>query len=119
MVNKFEMSEANAAPEFGMACQRLFDASGRQRELPFGAMACFLPPGGSSEPDCHDEEEAMIILSGSGQVEVAGEAERIVSRDVVRVPGNSRHTVVNSGAETLVWVAIYWMPSDVGAEGGR
>lgn len=117
MVAKFEISDANAAPGFGMACQRLFDRAERDGMQPFGAMACFLAQGGTSEPDCHEEEEVMIVLSGTGALDVAGEREQLSPRDVVVLPPNKEHTVVNSGEKTLEWVSIYWVPGDSGEAG--
>ncbi len=118
MVAKLEISDANAVPGFGMACQRLFDGTERDGMQPFGAMACFLAHGGTSEPDCHEEEEVMIVLSGTGVLDVAGGREALSPRDVVVLPPNQRHTVVNSGEQTLEWVSIYWVPSDCGEAGG-
>jgi len=118
MVAKFEISDANATPGFGMACQRLFDGTERAGMQPFGAMACFLAQGGTSEPDCHEEEEVMIVLAGTGVLDVAGEREELSPRDVVVLSPNQQHTVVNSGEKTLEWVSIYWVPSDSGEGGG-
>ena len=117
MVARFEISDANAARRFGMACQQLLDGPEREGMQPFGAMACFLAQGGSSEPDCHEEEEVMIVLSGTGELDLAGEREELSARDVVVLPPNAQHTVRNSGEEALEWVSIYWVPGDSGEAG--
>ncbi|HEY5046029.1 MAG TPA: cupin domain-containing protein [Solirubrobacteraceae bacterium] len=80
-------------------------------------MACFLAQGGTSEPDCHEEEEVMIVLAGTGVLDVAGEREQLSPKDVVVLPPNEEHTVVNSGEQTLEWVSIYWVPNDSGEVG--
>jgi mannose-6-phosphate isomerase-like protein (cupin superfamily) len=110
VLSRLHISAASAAAEFGMACQRLPLRTGDEEEPPFGAMACFLAAGGSSQPDCHPEEEAMIVLSGTGEVEVAGDREALSPNDVVVLPAEQRHTVHNSSEETLVWISIYWRP---------
>jgi mannose-6-phosphate isomerase-like protein (cupin superfamily) len=117
MVAKFEISDANAVPGFGMACQRLLDGSERDGMQPFGAMACFLAQGGSSEPDCHEEEEVIIVLSGTGVLYMAGERAQLSPKDVAVLPPNKEHTVVNSGEQTLEWLSIYWVPSGSGEAG--
>jgi mannose-6-phosphate isomerase-like protein (cupin superfamily) len=108
MITKFRIEESNAASEFGMACQRIVPWRGQDEESPFGAMACFLPPGADSEPDCHDQEEVMIVLSGTGAVHIAAEVGSVTTGDVVLIPRNLEHVVHNSGAKTLSWVSLYW-----------
>lgn len=107
-VAKLHIDEASAAAELGMGCQRLFDNGG------LGAMACFLPPHASSAPDCHPDNEAMIVLSGDGVVECAGERRaaeryRLAHDDVLIVPGGVSHAMHNEADKPLVWLAIYWL----------
>jgi mannose-6-phosphate isomerase-like protein (cupin superfamily) len=102
------MDRRNAADEFGMACQRLVPWALQADEPPFGVMACFLPSGRASAPDCHDQDEVMIVLSGTGTVEVGGEHGEIRSSDVVVLPRNNVHIVRNDGAGVLSWVSFYW-----------
>lgn len=108
MITKFQLNEASALPEFGMACQRLIPWTGQGQEPPMGLMACFLDPGNSSDPDCHDQDEVMLILSGTGSVDLAGEATEIGRHDLVVLPGNHEHVVHNRGGDPLVWVSLYW-----------
>jgi mannose-6-phosphate isomerase-like protein (cupin superfamily) len=91
-----------------MACQRMVPWSDTEPEPPFGAMACFLPGGGDSAPDCHDQDEMMIVLAGGGVVDIADEGVPLSMGEVVVIPRNLRHVVRNSGTETLAWVSVYW-----------
>lgn len=108
MIRTFRIHEENAAQEFGMACQRLVPWAGQGEEPPFGAMACFLPAGAQSAPDCHDQDEVMITLTGHGTVEVGEESAGIDTGTVLVIPRNSPHVVHNSGSDDLSWVSFYW-----------
>ncbi|MFF3914478.1 cupin domain-containing protein [Streptomyces sp. NPDC001852] len=117
MVTKFRIHEAHAAREFGMACQRIIPWQGAAQEPPVGAMACFLDGGASSAPDCHDQDEVMIIMSGYGSVTLAGETDTFEPGDVVVLPRNQEHVVHNPGEDQLTWVSLYW-PLHEPAAGG-
>jgi mannose-6-phosphate isomerase-like protein (cupin superfamily) len=98
-----------------MACQRLIPWAGQTVEPPVGLMACFLDAAATSDPDCHDQDEVMLILSGSGTVDLAGETTQVTAGDVVVLPANQEH-VVHGGAERLVWVSLYWPLHEPGDE---
>ncbi len=108
MITKFPIDEMHAVDEFGMACQRLIPWAGQGEEPPFGAMACFLPAGADSVPDCHDQVEVMIVLSGAGSISIAEERRWIAAGEMVVIPRNRKHVVYNPGTRTLRWVSLYW-----------
>jgi mannose-6-phosphate isomerase-like protein (cupin superfamily) len=108
MINKFRVDDTAATAEFGMACQRLIPWTGQGDEPPMGLMACFLEPGKQSDPDCHAQDEVMLVLSGSGRVDLAGESTEIGPRELVVLPGNHEHVVHNQGDTQLVWMSLYW-----------
>ena len=111
MITKFRIHEGAAVREFGMACQRVIPWTDQQdggEEPPLGAMACFLPAGNTSEPDCHDQDEVMVILSGSGGVDLDGEKADVEAGEMVVLPRNKEHVVHNPGPETLTWLSLYW-----------
>jgi mannose-6-phosphate isomerase-like protein (cupin superfamily) len=108
MVAKFRIDEANGDQEFGMVCQRLVPWLGAQEDPPFGAMACFLSRRSESDPDCHDQDELMIALTGAGEVEIAGEHESIAAGEAILIPRNRRHVVRNTADTKLTWVSVYW-----------
>jgi mannose-6-phosphate isomerase-like protein (cupin superfamily) len=116
VITKFRVDEAMALPEFGLACQRLIPWTGQAKEPPMGLMACFLPPAGSSDPDRHAQDEVMIILSGHGAVDLAGETTEVGPRDLVVLPGNREHVVRNRADAPLVWVSLYWPLHDISSE---
>jgi mannose-6-phosphate isomerase-like protein (cupin superfamily) len=108
MITKFAISQAAAEVEFGMACQRLVPWAGSTEEPPVGAMVCFLPADSDSAPDCHDQEEVMIVLSGTGTVRIGDESATITAGEVVAIPRNQEHVVGNPNTETLSWFSLYW-----------
>ncbi|MER5201894.1 cupin domain-containing protein [Streptomyces sp. NPDC002825] len=106
---RFRIDRSAATEEFGLACQRLVPWPGGDAEPPVGAMACFLQPGGDSEPDCHNQDEVMIILSGTGSVTLDGTLEPpFRAGDIVVLPRNQEHVVHNAGDTELSWVSLYW-----------
>jgi mannose-6-phosphate isomerase-like protein (cupin superfamily) len=108
MVTRSRIDATTAESEFGMACQRLLPWAGECEEPPFGVMACFLPAASSTEPDCHDQVEMMIVISGAGLLDVAGDRAPIGAGDVLRIDRNRRHVVENTSDGSLVWVSCYW-----------
>ena len=109
MITKFAISETRAEVAFGMACQRLVPQAGEEEEEPpFGAMACFLPATTTSAPDRHDQDEVMIVLSGSGMVRVGDESTTISAGEVVAIARTREHVVQNPTEAMLSWVSFYW-----------
>ena len=108
MITKLRIDPALAESEFGMACQRIIPWSGAADEPPLGAMACFLDAGALSAPDVHDQDEVMVVLSGTGTVLLDEERESIAAGDVVVLERNREHMVVNDGLAALTWIALYW-----------
>ncbi|MCT4354579.1 cupin domain-containing protein [Streptomyces sp. Je 1-79] len=107
--NRFRIDRSSAKEEFGLACQRLIPWAGADEDPPVGAMACFLAPGGDSDPDCHNQDEVMLILSGTGSVTLDGVLEPpFHAGDLVVLPRNQEHVVHNTGAVELSWVSLYW-----------
>ncbi|TDC81659.1 cupin domain-containing protein [Micromonospora sp. KC606] len=108
MITKFQIGKVNAVTEFGMVCQRLVPWNGQAPEPPVGAMACFLPAGSESMPDCHNQTEVMFVLSGAGTVRVGGQQTAIDELDLVVIPANEEHVVYNPNGAELSWVSFWW-----------
>ena len=54
-----------------------------------------------SNSHSHPNEEAFFVVSGYGDVVVAGERERIGPGSAVLVPSDAEHQLVNTSAEVL------------------
>jgi mannose-6-phosphate isomerase-like protein (cupin superfamily) len=61
-----------------------------------------LPPGHAVTPHHHNQlEEIYYILSGSGLMSVGDETREVCAGDAIYVPRGHRHTLENTGAETI------------------
>jgi quercetin dioxygenase-like cupin family protein len=70
-------------------------------------------PGLTLQP-CHshkDIEEIVYVVAGEGEIWIDGDTCKIKSGDSVLYPPNSRHTVKNTGSETLVLLCFFSSPS--------
>jgi len=63
-------------------------------------------PNGSTPLHKHNCEEVYFVLNGKGYVEINGERFVISGEDSVYIKENLPHRVVNTGAETLRYVAV-------------
>jgi mannose-6-phosphate isomerase-like protein (cupin superfamily) len=109
VIHTFEVDVAEAAEEFGTSCQRLIPWATPASETPFGAMACFLAPGARSAPDCHDQDEVVLVLGGEAEVRIGADSVQVTPRQLVFLPRNQTHVVVNtSSTEQLAWLSLYW-----------
>lgn len=87
------------------------------KDLPFDAMWCVIPPGRSSQRDCHPERELAVVVNGDADFEQAENApepgERVTAAQgtAVMLAGDEAHIVHNrSDTEPLVLLSIYWLP---------
>jgi len=64
-----------------------------------------VPPGGATEPHRHPKtEEIYYILSGTGRMQVEGEARDVQPLDAILIPPGARHTIANTGTQPLVFL---------------
>lgn len=71
-----------------------------------------MDPGGRAEAHAHpDCEQVMYIISGRMSARVGDEqADGLEAGNVVSIPVDTYHEIVNSGPETLKFVLIYSPP---------
>ena len=108
MITKLRIDAAAAEPEFGMLCQRLIPWTRDGEAPPLGAMACFLEPGRSSDPDRHDQVEVMVVLTGAGAVTIGGDQVGCEAGDLLVLPRDHEHVVHNTADGRLSWFSFYW-----------
>jgi len=110
----FDSRESDFLPSGPVAVAR-WEQYRIQTELPFGAMWYTVPPGSSSEPDCHPEPELSIVLTGDGVVEAGGRLIEVSAGTAFLLDSNERHVVHNRTAtQPLTIFSAYWMPPEVG-----
>jgi mannose-6-phosphate isomerase-like protein (cupin superfamily) len=62
-------------------------------------------PGGEQKPHSHGPQQVYVVIRGSGRMRV-GEDERDVHEgQMVFIPPNVEHGIVNSGEEVLTYVS--------------
>ncbi len=75
-----------------------------------------LPPGRASLKHYHPEaEESYTILSGTGRLEVNGEAVPLGPGQCAVIPAGMTHQIFNDGPETLHFLAVCvpaWTPDN-------
>ena len=64
-------------------------------------------PGSSQEEHMHEEEQAYLVVSGSGSMRVGDEEAEVEEGDLVHVPSGISHGLTNaSDAERLVYITV-------------
>jgi quercetin dioxygenase-like cupin family protein len=66
-----------------------------------------VPPGCALPRHTDSVEETVVVVSGTAEVEVAGETGRVRAGGVALVPEDVPHQVRNAGDEPLRFVAVY------------
>ena len=75
---------------------------------PFEHAWGYLAGPGEMEYHKHHKEEVYFFFKGAGFVRIDGTETPVVPGDVVRVPVDSMHTVVNRSESELLWAAFWW-----------
>lgn len=74
-----------------------------------------IPPKTESDDEYHAKEEVNVVFSGNFIIEVGDKSYNVAPGDVITIPSNVRHKVVNASEEEGVWVCLLWE----GEEGDR
>ncbi len=66
-----------------------------------------IAPGGGTPPHRHDCEEVVLILSGCGELHLAGEVHGFGADTTLVVPRNATHQIVSTGDTPLELIGIF------------
>ncbi len=66
-------------------------------------------PGAATPVHCHDCEEVIVVVKGSGTVTIEGEATEFGPDSTLILPPNAVHQIVNTGDEELFFIASLGM----------
>ena len=77
-------------------------------EAPFEHAWGYLDQPGEMEYHKHYKEEVYFFFKGNGFVRIDGVETPVAPGDVVRVPPDAMHTVVNRENAELLWAALWW-----------
>ena len=81
-------------------------------KAPFDHAWGYLDKPGEMEYHQHDKEEVYFFFEGDGFVRIDGEEIPVSVGDVIRIPPNAMHTVVNRKEQKLLWAALWWPVMD-------
>jgi mannose-6-phosphate isomerase-like protein (cupin superfamily) len=66
-----------------------------------------LQPHLSHEPFVHNNhEEIFYILNGTGKIKIGNEEARLRDGDIIYIPENTTHSIINDGEEMLKFLAF-------------
>ena len=79
---------------------------------PFQHAWGYLAGPGEMERHRHPKEEVYFFFRGEGFVRIDGRELPVVPGDVVRIPPDAMHTVINRSHSQLLWAALWWPVMD-------
>jgi mannose-6-phosphate isomerase-like protein (cupin superfamily) len=66
-----------------------------------------LQPSLSYEPHRHDDhEEVYYIINGTGKIKIGNEEARLRDGDIIYIPENTTHSIINDGEEMIDFLAF-------------
>jgi mannose-6-phosphate isomerase-like protein (cupin superfamily) len=66
-----------------------------------------LQPRLSYEPHHHeDHEEVYYIINGTGKIKIGKEESRLRDGDIIYIPENTTHSIINDGEQTIDFLAF-------------
>lgn len=101
-----------ATNEYNCALKRLLPwpniAETKRPISEFGIIWVTVAAGDTVDTHAHDEEEAFLFVSGTGQVIVDGQSQPVSGGDFVYVDRNRQHSIIAGDQSELVFIDIYW-----------
>ena len=77
-------------------------------KAPFDHAWGYLDRPGEMEYHKPPKEEVYFFFKGEGFVRIDGTETPVAPGDVVRIPPDAMHTVVNRREGALLWAALWW-----------
>lgn len=70
-------------------------------------------PDSRQIPHHHAPEQVYIIVQGQGEMQVAEALRLVQAGDLVYIPPNAEHGIVNTGEDVLIYVSAATPPFDL------
>ncbi|KAH7141307.1 RmlC-like cupin domain-containing protein [Dactylonectria estremocensis] len=67
----------------------------------------FCPPSGTLSLHRHKQSEIYYVLSGTGEVEIDGQRNRVSEGMVLWIPGDAEHGVFCNETDELKWLYVF------------
>ncbi|MBE2221942.1 MAG: cupin domain-containing protein [Anaerolineae bacterium] len=61
----------------------------------------------------HEPEQVYVIVQGKGEMQVGAETQLLQAGDLVYIPSNFEHGIVNTGNEELTYISAATPPFDL------
>lgn len=106
-IARFEITTASPAHEGTILASPVLPEG---MPAPFGHAWGYLAGNGEMDAHAHPTREVYFFFEGQGIVMVDGERAPVGPGDVVDIPENASHTVVNESGRPLKWAALWWKP---------
>ena len=104
-VSRFDKATAVSAHEGTILASDVLPAG---MKAPFGHAWGYLDRPGQMDTHSHPTSEVYLFFEGDGIVVVDGEKRAVSCGDVVQIPPNAPHTVINEKGGKLLWAALWW-----------
>lgn len=69
-----------------------------------------IAPGGRQIPHHHAPEQVYVIVQGKGEMQVGAETRLVAVGDLVYIPSDFEHGIVNTGEGELVYISAATPP---------
>ena len=70
-------------------------------------------PGGRQILHHHEPEQVYVIIQGEGEMQVGAETQLVYVGDLVYIPSNADHGIVNMGDGVLAYISAATPPFDL------
>ncbi len=98
--------------EYGIRCQRVYSSA--TDGTPFGTTWCLIDPLKRTAPHQHVDGETFFIVEGHGLMTIGEEREEVKAGDVVFIPPQSEHCLINVSANrSLHFISVFWLDGQV------
>ena len=105
IITRFDPTNAQKAHNDSIIAGPVFPAG---LSSPFDHAWVYLNGPGAMEPHTHHKEEVYIFTKGNGYVVVNDTFYPVGPGDVVYIPPDALHSVVNEEEGELMWAAFWW-----------
>ncbi len=65
-----------------------------------------IEPGGHTPDHTHSDKERVVVLSGKGEIKIAGERKNIKPSDFIEFDTDEQHQIINNNDEVLAFMCF-------------
>jgi mannose-6-phosphate isomerase-like protein (cupin superfamily) len=74
-----------------------------------GCFICQIAASSFIRPHRHeDHEEVYYIINGTGKIKIGNEEARLGDGDIIYIPENITHSIINDGEQTIDFLYLHW-----------